>query len=190
MVDCKNSVAIELRDWPEQAQRESQRGMVRLFMLQMPQQLKLLRKNLLRGNTISLHLAGISQQRDEWVDDLLFSVFYRIFIADKPLPRSNRDFQQRLQAEKKNLVAEATLAAQVLAIAAIYVTIYKQLKAANVGMGFGYWRYSKTQLSLLLLPVLSKIPPGNICNNIRVIFQPLSSVWKNYAVTISEISNF
>ena len=132
LVDCKNSVAIELKDWPEQAEQESQRGMVRLFMLQMPQQIKSLRKNLLRGNTISLQLAGISQQRDEWVDDLLFSVFHRVFIADKSLPRSDVDFQQRLQAEKKNLVAEATLAAEVLAeIAAIYVTIHQQLKAAN-----------------------------------------------------------
>ena len=160
LVDCKDSVAIELKDLPEQAELESQRGMVRLFMLQMPQQLKSLRKDLLRGNTISLQLAGISQQRDEWMDDLLFSVFYRVFIADKPLPRSDADFQQRLQLEKKNLIDEATLAAEVLSeIAAIYTAIRKQLKGANELA----WALAigdiQQQLSLLFAPGFIKDTP-------------------------------
>ncbi|WP_366057762.1 ATP-dependent RNA helicase HrpA [Oceanicoccus sp.] len=160
LVDCKNSVAIELKDFPEQAELESQRGLVRLFMLQMPQQLKYLRKELLRGNTISLQLAGISQQRDEWLDDLLFSVFHRVFIADKPLPRSDEAFQQRLQAEKKNLVEEASRAAEVLSeIAAIYTAIRKQLKSANELS----WALAigdiQQQLSLLFAPGFIKDTP-------------------------------
>jgi ATP-dependent helicase HrpA len=160
LVDCKNSVAIELKDFPEQAELASQRGMVRLFMLQMPQQLKSLRKELLRGNTISLQLAGISQQRDDWLEDLLFSVFFRVFIADKPLPRSDKAFQQRLQTEKKNLVQEATHAAAVLSeIAANYTAIRKQLKKANELS----WALAigdiQQQLSLLFAPGFIKDTP-------------------------------
>ena len=138
LVDRRDSVAIELKDFPEQAERESQRGIVRLLMLQLPQQVKYLRKELLRGNTVSLQLAslfkgqGLSGQRDQWLDDLLYAVFFRVFIDGRSLPRSEADFQQRLQDEKNSLVAEATRAAELLAdIAEQYHAVRKQLKKAN-----------------------------------------------------------
>jgi ATP-dependent helicase HrpA len=132
LVDCKDSVAIELKDFPEQAHRASRAGMVRLLMLQLPQQIKTLRKELLRGNTLALQLAGIDQQRHEWLDDLLFSVFERVFLGDRELPRTEQDFQQCLQAYKQQLLAEATATAQLLAkIASHYTAIRKQLKKAN-----------------------------------------------------------
>jgi ATP-dependent helicase HrpA len=132
LVDCKDSVAIELKDFPEQAHRASRAGMVRLLMLQLPQQIKVLRKELLRGNALTLQLAGIDQQRHEWLDDLLFSVFERVFLGDRELPRSEQDFQQCLQAYKQQLLAEATATAQLLAeIAGHYTAIRKQLKQAN-----------------------------------------------------------
>lgn len=132
LVDCKDSVAIELKDFPEQAELESRRGLVRLFMLQLPQQLKYLRKDLLRGNTISLQLAGISQQRDQWIDDLLYAVFYRVFIQDQEIPRSEESFQQRLKNGKNHLVAEANAVASLLStIADEYSAVRKQLKKAN-----------------------------------------------------------
>ena len=90
----------------------------------------------------------------------MFSVFHRVFIADKPLPRSDEAFQQRLQAEKKNLVEEASRAAEVLSeIAAIYTAIRKQLKSANELS----WALAigdiQQQLSLLFAPGFIKDTP-------------------------------
>ncbi len=132
LVDCKDSVAIELKDYPEQAQHESERGLVRLFMLQLPQQLKYLRKDLLRGNTLNLQFVGIGQQREEWLDDLLRAVFHRVFIADQTLPRNDQEFQQRLNQGKSKLVEEATAAAALLTdIVDRYNGIRQQLKKSN-----------------------------------------------------------
>lgn len=132
LVDRKDSVAIELKDFPQQAEQESQRGIVRLYMLQLPQQMKYLRKELLKGNTISLQLAGISQQREQWLEDLLYAVFFRVFLADQPLPRNEEEFQQRLQTQKNRLSEEALAVAELLSsIAGHYNTVRKQLKKAN-----------------------------------------------------------
>ncbi|MGK0498797.1 MAG: ATP-dependent helicase HrpA [Oceanicoccus sp.] len=132
LVDRRDSVAIELKDFPEQAAQASEKGLVRLFMLQLPQQLKALRKELLRGNKVSLQLAGISQQRDQWLEDLLYAVFYRVFVTDKSLPRDEAAFQQRLKQHRGELVTEANAAGALLAqIAGHYNEIRKRLKAAN-----------------------------------------------------------
>ena len=132
LVDCKDSVAIELQDFPEQAEQKSRAGLVRLIMLQLPQQLKYLRKELLRGNAITLQFAGIEQQRERWLDDLLFSVFDRVFLADRPLPRNESEFTACINSSKQHLVAEATKAAKDLGeIAEHYHSIRKQLKKAN-----------------------------------------------------------
>lgn len=132
LVDRKDSVAIELKDYPQQALLESQRGMVRLFMLQLPQQVKYLRKELLRGNTINLQLAGIDQRREQWLDDLLFAVFYQVFVDGKELPRDQTAFKQRLNDGKQQLVDEAQRLAKLLTeIIEHYNSIRKQLKKAN-----------------------------------------------------------
>ena len=132
LVDRKDSVAIELMDFPEQAEQQSRRGMVRLLMLEMPQQLKYLRKELLKGNQINLQLAGISQSREQWLEDLLQRVFERVFLEGKALPRNQADYQQRIAAEKGQLVPVATETGQLLAkIAASQNAIRRLLKSAN-----------------------------------------------------------
>ncbi|MEE8059291.1 MAG: ATP-dependent RNA helicase HrpA [Pseudomonadales bacterium] len=167
LVDCKDSVAIELKDFSEQAERESQGGMVRLLMLQLPQQMKYLRKELLRGNTISLQLArlpqhrsglsqhrsGQSQQRDQWLDDLLYVVFFRVFIVGQVLPRNKQEFQQRLNKAKTGLVEEAMTAARLLTeIADSYQQIRNQLKQSNdLAWAFAIADINH-QLSLLFAP--------------------------------------
>jgi ATP-dependent helicase HrpA len=153
LIDCKDSVAIELKDFPGQAKQASRQGLVRLFMLQLPQQLKYLRKELLRGNMINLQLVGIKQQRDQWLDDLLFSVFYRVFIHDQALPRTEQEFKHRLDSSKQKLTTEATTAAQLLAtIADHHNRIRKQLKKSNeLAWAFAIGDIQQ-QLSLLFAP--------------------------------------
>ena len=153
LVDRKDSVAIELKDYPQQAQFESGRGMVRLFMFQLPQQVKYLRKELLRGNTINLQLAGVDQRREQWLEDLLHAVFYRVFIDAKELPRNQDQFNQRLHAGRQQLVEEAQALAQLLAtIIGHYNSIRKLLKKANELS----WAYAigdiNRQLAVLFAP--------------------------------------
>ncbi len=132
LVDHKDSVAIELKDYPEQAEAESKKGLVRLIMLQLPQQFKYLRKELLRGNTLSLQFAGTGQQREQWLEDLLFAVCQRVFIDGKEIPRTEQVFQQRIGEGKSRLVEEATETAKLLAdIAGRYNDVRKRLKNAN-----------------------------------------------------------
>ncbi len=153
LVDRKDSVAIELRDYPEEAEQQSRRGLVRLFMLQLPQQVKYLRKELLSGNRLSLQFAGISQRREQWVEDLLQAVFDRVFLGDRELPRDREAFAQRIEAEKGRLVPEATAAAELLAeIAGLYNDIRRQLKAANELAWAGAIADIQQQLSLLFAP--------------------------------------
>lgn len=132
LVDCKDSVAIQLMDYPRQAEQASRRGLVRLYMLQIPQQVKYLRKELLQGNTLNLQLAGIGQHRDQWLGDLVYAAFYRVFVEDKPLPRTDAEFQQCLASRKENLVPVALeMAALLEEIAGHFNTIRKLLKKAN-----------------------------------------------------------
>lgn len=153
LVDRKDSVAIELKDFPEQAEQESQRGLVRLFMLQLPQQMKYLRKDLLKGNTITLQLAGISQQREQWLDDLLYAVVHRVFIAGQDLPRDEASFQQRLEEGKSKLVEEATLVATLISeIAGQYNAIRKLIKkTSELAWAFAVADIQQ-QLNLLFAP--------------------------------------
>jgi ATP-dependent helicase HrpA len=153
LVDRKDSVDIELKDFPEEAQLSSRRGLARLIMLQLPQLIKQLKKDLLRGNTISLQLAGISQQRDQWMEDLLYSAVFRVFIADKELPRDEQAFQRRVKAHKSDLQTEAIVLAKLLeAIAKEYSEVRKALKNANQLA----WAFSvadvKRQLEMLFAP--------------------------------------
>jgi ATP-dependent helicase HrpA len=132
LVDMKDAVAIELKDYPEEAEQLSRRGLVRLFMLQLGPRVKSLRKELLRGNAISLQMAAISQQRDQWLDDLLYSVFSRVFLSSAKLPRDEQSFQQCLQQGRSRLQIEVNQSAQLLAdIASAYAAVRKQMKKAN-----------------------------------------------------------
>jgi ATP-dependent helicase HrpA len=153
LVDCKDSVAIELKDFVEEAEQSSRRGLARLLMLQMPQQIKDLRKELLRGNTISLQLAGVSQSRDQWLDDLLFAAIDRAFIYGQELPRSDEAFSCRLRDKKSRFIEAAhELAALLETIAKHYSDVRKALKSANQLA----WAFSvadiKRQIDLLFAP--------------------------------------
>jgi len=137
LVDCGDSVAIELKDFSEQASRASERGLVRLYMLQLPQQLKALRKDLLRGNSVNLQLAGLSQKgktlgREQWLEDLLSAVFFQVFINGQPLVRTESEFQAQLTRGKGLLMTQANAMGELLAeIAASYHGAKKALKKAN-----------------------------------------------------------
>ncbi len=102
--DRGDSVAVTLHDYPGQAAVGHRRGLTRLYQLQCSQQVRYLRKNLLRGNAANLLLAGAGLARDSLLDDLLDAVFARAFLDGDVLPRSEQAFQAGLQSGRGEII--------------------------------------------------------------------------------------
>jgi ATP-dependent helicase HrpA len=132
LVDKGESVAVELMDYEQDAQQQTRKGLVRLLMLQMPQQLKDLRKTLLSSNQVSLQLVGLSEQRKIWVEGLLEAVIVRVFQLQQHLPGDEQAFKVCLEAHKPEFVPAAKQSEQLLlAITDGYTKVRKVLKKAN-----------------------------------------------------------
>ena len=105
LVDQQDCVDVALFDYPFQAAQSHRRGLLRLFRLQCAQQVRYLRKNLLRGNQPQLLLAGASLERGPLLDDLIDAVFIAAMGLDgDSLPRSADTFHTALQKGKGELV--------------------------------------------------------------------------------------
>jgi ATP-dependent helicase HrpA len=119
--DEGDGVAITLYDTPEQAVREHRRGLVRLAVLSLPQQVKYLQKELLRDNRVRLALAAFGSA-SEIMQDLIDTCVMQAFFAHDHLPRSKSAFDAMLTARKSELsvlaqqldklLSQAVLAAQ------------------------------------------------------------------------------
>jgi ATP-dependent helicase HrpA len=75
LVDCGDNVAIELRDYASEANLDNRLGLLRLIRLGNAQQIKYLRKQLLKGNDYNLALAGAGLDRAQMVDDLINAAY-------------------------------------------------------------------------------------------------------------------
>jgi ATP-dependent helicase HrpA len=104
LVDQGDSVAVELLDYPAQAELAHRRGLLRLFRLQCAQPLRFLRKQLLRGNDCNLVLAGAGMEREGLLDDLVDGCCMQAFLGSEELPRTEQDFKLRLQQGRGELV--------------------------------------------------------------------------------------
>jgi ATP-dependent helicase HrpA len=102
--DCGDSVSVALFDYPQQAELAHRAGLTRLFRLQCAQQVRYLRKNILRGNDANLLLAGGGLDREQILDDLVNAVFARAFLSLPELPRSEAAFNTALQRGRGELV--------------------------------------------------------------------------------------
>ena len=100
--DC---VDVELFDYPFDARLAHRQGLVRLFRLQCAQQVRYLRKHLLKGNRPQLLLAGAEMEREPLLEDLIDAVFAQAFLErDGEMPRTREAFGAALQAGRGDLV--------------------------------------------------------------------------------------
>lgn len=107
LVDKGESVSIELRDYPSQATLENRMGVLRLLRLNNAQQVKYLRKQLLRGNPFQLALAGAGVNREELVEDLIDSAYVQAMALDEKFPENEEAFVVLQSAGKAQLVERA-----------------------------------------------------------------------------------
>jgi ATP-dependent helicase HrpA len=104
VVDKGASVAIELCDYPEDAQLKHCDGLVRLLMLLHSQQVKYLRKELLKGNNMMLWISSLGG-REQLLSDAIRAIFRSTFITAGQLPRTRASFEEMVQANKSQLVS-------------------------------------------------------------------------------------
>ena len=105
LVAGRESVDLKLLDNPEEARRLTRAGICRLAILQLPEPVKYLRKELLKGKELGLGAADLGR-REEVADDILMAAVRECFWADEQWPRSEEEFLAALE-NREQLVATA-----------------------------------------------------------------------------------
>ncbi|WP_308368420.1 MULTISPECIES: ATP-dependent RNA helicase HrpA [unclassified Microbulbifer] len=127
LVEGKDSVSLKLLDNPGEARRLSRAGICRLALLHLPEPVKYLRKELLRGKELGLSAADLGR-REEVADDILMAAARELFWADENWPRSEGEFLRALE-KSAALISVAQEIAELLTKAlAQLVPLRKQIK--------------------------------------------------------------
>lgn len=107
LVDRGDAAAIELCDYPGEARLRHRLGILRLLRLKGNQQVKLLRKQVLRGNAFNLVLAGAQLDRNVLVDDLIDGAYSQDLGMGAHLPYAEEDFKKVEAAAQGAVVGRA-----------------------------------------------------------------------------------
>ena len=126
------SVAIELCDYPGEALRLHRGGVLWLTRREAVQQVRLLRKNLLRGNDCNLALAAAGFQRGQLVEDLIDAAYLQTMELDDTLPWSADAFQSMVRQGREKVVAQANdIEATLLNVLAPLAAVQRSLLALD-----------------------------------------------------------
>lgn len=126
LVDKGDHVDLTLLDTQAQADTQTFKGLRRLFMLAEKDTVKYLQKQLPDIKTMCLHYANVppspydenkSDQTpcEQLKNDLIQVAVDRCFLLNRPWPRSQAEFEQRLAEQRKHLINTATDLASVIA---------------------------------------------------------------------------
>jgi ATP-dependent helicase HrpA len=107
LVDEADSVAIVLCDYPGEARVRHRLGVLRLLRLHSAQQVKYLRKQLLRGNEFNLAMAAASLERTALLEDLIDASYLQAMGVDAAPPYTRAEFLQMLERGKAEVIGRA-----------------------------------------------------------------------------------
>ncbi|NWF38091.1 ATP-dependent RNA helicase HrpA [Mariprofundus sp. NF] len=113
--DNGQSVAIRIFESRHEAAQVMRKGLRKLLMLHLHQQVEMLKKNTPQLQKLALRYALIGDPVT-LKDELIQTAFDEIFMAD-PLPRTTSEFQERLDRGRPRIVAEATKLADAVSAA-------------------------------------------------------------------------
>ncbi|MBI3776656.1 MAG: ATP-dependent RNA helicase HrpA [Gammaproteobacteria bacterium] len=131
LVDQGGEVALRLFDTPLEAQDQHRRGVRRLFMLQLAQQLKYLRKSLPDIKTLCTQLAAVIAC-DALREHIIEAGIDAAFVSESALPRTADEFNRMLETGKGTLGdAVNTLCALLQRIASEQHALQSALRAAK-----------------------------------------------------------
>jgi ATP-dependent helicase HrpA len=161
LVDKGDSVAIELRDYPGEARAGTRLGVLRLLRLDSAQQVKYLRKQLLRGNDFNLALAGAGMERAILVEDLIDAAFGQAMGTDGLPPQSESAYAAMREQGKAAVVTHANEIEKILLnTLRIKAQIHRKLAALDKGK----WPDTKqdigSQIQQLFSPGFLRDTPG------------------------------
>jgi len=126
--DNGQSVAIRIFESRHEAAQVMRKGLRRLFMLHLHQQVELLKKNTSQLQKLTLRYALIGDPAT-LKDELIQAAFDEVFMAE-PLPRSQAAFTQRLDQGRVRIVAQAsTLADHITAALTAHTELVTALDA-------------------------------------------------------------
>jgi ATP-dependent helicase HrpA len=143
LVDKGDSAAIELCDYPGQARLRHRLGVLRLVQLHSAQQVKYLRKQLLRGNEFNLVLAGAGLDRNALLVDLVDAAFVQATELDARLPYSEKEFSALVESGRGRVVSCANESENVLLNALRMLAETRQLMSA---LETGHWQDTRDDI--------------------------------------------
>jgi ATP-dependent helicase HrpA len=156
VVDSGESVSVKLLDSPLDAYNSSREGVVKLLMLGLPQQIKYLRKELLKSNKANLTLVGVAQ-KGPFIDAIIKAVFSQTFLAQissfEQLPHNQTEFDVLLERHRADLVDNGYRYERLVEeILSLNQKVGSQLKRLN-SLAWAYCAKDvKRQLSALFYP--------------------------------------
>ncbi len=101
LIDEKTSVSLHLFDTPEEAAKAQQQGLLRLFLLQFPEQAKYLAKNLAGFNQMAMQFMSLGAAEE--LRAQLVELTFRRAAMNEPLPNSEATFRARCNEAKPRL---------------------------------------------------------------------------------------
>lgn len=103
LVDEGQSVTLQVFDNSQQAETEMHYGLRRLFMLQIPQQVKYLQKNLTQIKSICLHYAPVGKCEDI-KQDIINAVFDQAFLSEGAYIHTREEFHACMEYGRNKLI--------------------------------------------------------------------------------------
>ena len=160
LVDEGESVAIALCDYPGEARLRHRLGVLRLLRLHSAQQVKYLRKQLLRGNEFNLVLAGASLERAALLEDLVDASYLQAMAVAAQAPYAEADFLRLLERGSGEVIARAN-ELETLLLASL--RILAEIRQRLAGLPAGSWPDTRAdidqQLRRLLAPCFMRDTP-------------------------------
>lgn len=131
--DLGDGVELGLAETLDEATALSERGVLRLLLLRLPQQVKTLRGNLFRDNAIQLQFAATGQNKARWLENCLLVAARSVFLTEGTrLPRTEDEFDKIWQAGRANFHDQAQAYGELLKrILAHFSSIKRRLKKLN-----------------------------------------------------------
>ncbi|RLA57206.1 MAG: hypothetical protein DRQ65_01970 [Gammaproteobacteria bacterium] len=136
LVDKGQTVAIELCDYPGEARLRHRLGVLRLLRLGSAQQVKYLRKQVLRGNEFNLVLAGAGLDRTALLEDLIDAAYVQAMSLDQDLPFAEDAFAAALARGKSEVITRANEMETVLLNVLV---VLAELRHKLAGLEAGKW---------------------------------------------------
>ena len=131
LVDCQDAVAIRVFDSEERAEHEHRRGLRRCFALELPQQIKYLKKTTPRIEKAALLHRPLGS-RDALLRDLIDATIDRAFLSPPAQIRAEDEFRKRLAQGSGELIQTFDgLVDLMLAVLVEWQAVQKKLAGAH-----------------------------------------------------------